>query len=320
MCRLESKFVFPVFISNFRQQSRLWKTSSEGVYFPQRLSNAESKICIRAAQMDPLQRLLLMASYEALEMAGYSPGLSCSTNSKRIATYIGQTTEDWRGVNECQGIDVYDIPGIARAFAPGRLNYHINWGGATSSVDSACASSSTAIALACSALIARECDTALAGGGSILSSPANYAGLSRANFLSNTGNCKTFHDDADGYCRGEGIGAAVLKRLEDAKSDNDNILAVIKGFGRNYSSNAVSITRPSAEAQSDLYKQVLRQSGTDPRDVGYIEMHGTGTQPGDTAEMDSVLQIFGKGRTSDNSLILGAVKANVGHGEAVRNR
>lgn len=267
--------------------------------------------------MDPVQRLLLMATYEALEMAGYTQNGSLSTDSKRIATYIAQATDDWRSINECQGVDIYYIPGVARAFTPGRLNYHFKWQGASHSVDAACAGGTTAVNLACSALIARECDTALAGGGSILTAPGVYAGLSRGGFLSPTGGCKTFRDDADGYCRGEGIGVVVLKRLEDAVADNDNVQAVIKTSARTYSADAASITQPHAETQVNLYKQVLQQASVDPADIGYIEMHGTGTQWGDLTEMQSVMDVFGTKRTKENPLVVGAVKANVGHGEAV---
>ncbi len=266
--------------------------------------------------MDPIQRLLLMTSYEALEMAGYSQDATLATQSKRIATYFGQAADDWREMNCSQDVDVYYIPATVRAFAPGRLNYHYKWAGASYSVDSACASSSTAVMLACNDLIARNCDTALAGGGSMLTSPGPYAGLSRANFLSTTGGCKTFADSADGYCRGEGVGVVVLKRLEDAVSDNDNILAVVRGAARNYSASATSITHPSVEAQQSLYRSLLQKACVEPDEVGFVEMHGTATQAGDFAEMTSVTGIFGKGRSKSNPLVVGALKANVGHGEA----
>ena len=267
--------------------------------------------------MDPLQRLLLMASYEAMEMAGYAPDGSASTNTKRIATYMAQTTDDWRSVNECSGVDIYYIPGIARAFTPGRLNYHFKWEGAAHSIDAACAGGTTSVALACAALLARECDTAVAGGGSILTAPGVWSGLSRGGFLSPTGNCKTLRDDADGYCRGEGVGVVVLKRLEDAIADNDNIQAVIDSSARTYSADAVSITQPHAESQAKLYRRVLQEANVDPLDVGYVEMHGTGTQWGDLMEVQSISEVFAEGRTKEYPLVIGAVKANVGHGEAV---
>lgn len=147
--------------------------------------------------------------------------------------------------------------------------------------------------------------------------PTLYAGLSRGGFLSPTGACKTFSDAADGYCRGEGVGVVVLKRLEDALADNDNIQAVISACAKNYSADATSITQPHAATQAKLYSQVLRQACLSPDDITYVEMHGTGTQAGDVCEMQSVTNVFGQGRTEKNPLIVGAVKANVGHGEAV---
>ncbi|KAK4061584.1 uncharacterized protein Triagg1_10293 [Trichoderma aggressivum f. europaeum] len=270
-----------------------------------------------AMQMDPVQRLLMMCTHEALQMAGYTPDASLSTNRMRIATYFGQTSDDWREANASQNVDIYYIPGTTRSFAPGRLNYHYKWGGGHYVVDSACASSTTAILMAYRALLARECDTAVAGGGQLFTSPAPYAGLSRAGFLSKTpGGCKTFRDDADGYCRGEGVGVVVLKRLEDALADNDNILAVVRGGGRNYSCDASSITHPSASAQIRLMRHVLRTSGVEADEIGFVEMHGTGTQAGDAVEMESVLNIFGT-RPADNPLYVGSLKANIGHGEAV---
>ena len=267
--------------------------------------------------MDPVQRLLLITTYEALEMSGYNMNGSLSTDTKRIATYIGQATDDWRSNNESSGIDIYFIPGIARAFYPGRLNFHFKWEGGSYSLDSACASSSTAVTSACSALLSRECDTAVAGGGNLLTLPAMFAGLSRGGFLSKTGNCKTFRDDADGYCRGEGVGMVVLKRLEDALAENDNIHAVINGYARTHSAGAASITHPHVESQCKIYKKIFQKSGVDPQDIGYVEMHGTGTQAGDTIEVQSVTDSFCAGRAKDNPLFIGAVKANIGHGEAV---
>ena len=267
--------------------------------------------------MDPIQRLLLATSYEALEVAGYSPNATPATCSNRIATYLGQAAEDWHEILNNEGVDIYYVPSISRAFAPSRLNYFYKWGGGSYAVDSACATSTTAISLACSALMARECDTALAGGGSVLESPNSFSALSKSGMISTTGGCRTFHDDADGYARGEAVAVVVLKRLEDAINDNDNILGVIQGAARTYSSTATSITHPDGEAQKRVCDMVIRQNCIDPLDVSYVEMHGTGTQAGDTIELDTVLNVVGKGRPERNLLTVGAVKANVGHGEGV---
>ncbi|KAH0526290.1 hypothetical protein TsFJ059_009634 [Trichoderma semiorbis] len=267
--------------------------------------------------MDPVHRILLMCSYEALQMAGYSPEATLSTNRNRIATNFAQAGDDYRECNANQDIDLFLIQGGARAFAPGRLHNHYKWAGASYSVDTACSGSSACIILAINALLSRECDTALAGGGSILTAPDLFAGLSRAGFLYKTpGGCKTFREDADGYCRAEGVGLVVLKRLEDAVSDNDNILAVLRRGARNSSWNSISITHPSADAQVSVVRDVLRNAGVEPKEIGFVEMHGTGTQAGDAIEMEAVSRVFGNDRTKENPLYVGSVKPSVGHGEA----
>ncbi|KAF2639737.1 ketoacyl-synt-domain-containing protein [Massarina eburnea CBS 473.64] len=284
-------------------------------YFDNRLFTISAR---EAAQMDPLQRMLLTTSYEALEMAGYSKNATPATQDNRIAVYFGQAADDWRGVlNNDDDIDIYYVPSLSRAFGPSRLSYHHKWGGGTYALDAACATSTTAIHLACKALTSRECDTALAGGGSLCVSPTAFAGLTKSGMVSENGGCRTYHDDADGYARGEGIGIVVLKRLEDAIADNDNILGVIRGHARTYTSTSTSITHPSAECQARLYEEVLRQTSVVPNEIAYVEMHGTGTQAGDHEEITSVIRVLGQDRSKKNVLTVGAVKANVAHGEAV---
>ena len=138
-------------------------------------------------------------------------------------------------------------------------------------------------------------------------------------FLSKTGGCKTFDANADGYCRADGVGTVILKRLDDAEADNDNIIAVVLGTATNHSAEAISITHPHAGAQSYLYESILYTAGVDAHDISYIEMHGTGTQAGDKIEANSVMDVFAprhRQRSPENPLYMGAVKSNVGHGEA----
>lgn len=270
-----------------------------------------------AAQTDPGQRLLLLTTYEALEMAGYAPNGSPSTKSERIGTFFGQTLDDYREANASQNIEMYYVTGGIRAFGPGRLNYHFKWEGPSYCVDAACSSSALSIQMAVASLRAYECDTAIAGGANVLTGPDMFSGLSRGSFLSPTGSCKTFDNDADGYCRGEGVGSVVLKRLDDAMAEGDNIQAVIKSAATNHSAHAISITHPHAETQQKLMRHVLREADVDPAEIDYVEMHGTGTQAGDFTEFDSVTKVLAD-RTEDNPLHVGAVKANVGHGEAVK--
>nr|XP_036586274.1 polyketide synthase [Colletotrichum truncatum]KAF6796681.1 polyketide synthase [Colletotrichum truncatum] len=269
-----------------------------------------------ALQMDPVQRLLLMTTYEALQMAGYSPDATASTLRAHISTFMGQSAEEWKAINDQEGIDTHYIPGTMRSFAPGRLNHYFRWGGGIMSIDTACSASATAVHLACNALLTREVDCAIAGGGHICVAPELYSGLSQGGFLSKTGPCKTFCDDADGYCRGEAVGVVVLKRLEDAVRDKDNVLAVIRGTARNTNAGAAgSITFPSSAAQADLYRTILQSSGVGPNEISYVECHGTGTQAGDGAEMSAIIETFSPNRPSDFPLHVGALKAAIGHAE-----
>ncbi|THV49725.1 hypothetical protein BGAL_0182g00180 [Botrytis galanthina] len=157
---------------------------------------------------------------------------------------------------------------------------------------------------------------AITGGMNIITNSDVYAGLSKGHFLSSTGGCKTWDEGADGYCRADGVGSVVLKRLEDAEADNDNILAVVLAAGTDHSAEAVSITHPHDLAQIHLFSQMVKRSGIDPLSVGYVEFHGTGTGAGDPTEMSSVTKVFANGQPRTTDLHIGSVKSNVGHGEA----
>ncbi|KAJ9620672.1 hypothetical protein H2204_012227 [Knufia peltigerae] len=272
-----------------------------------------------AEQTDPQQRLALVTAYEALEMSGFVPNRTPSTQLDRIGTYYGQTGDDYREWNASQDVQTYYISGNDRAFGPGRINHHFKFGGPSMSIDTACSSSAVALNTACTALWANDCDTAVVGGMTLFTSADTFCGLSRGHFLNHTGNCKTFDDAADGYCRGEAVATVVVKRLSDAKADNDNVLAVILAAGTNYSAASSSITHPHGPTQETLYRRLLNDAGLHPFDVDYVEMHGTGTQAGDAAEMSSVSNVFAPAspaRPREHPLWLGAVKSNIAHGES----
>ncbi|RDW91966.1 hypothetical protein BP5796_01360 [Coleophoma crateriformis] len=274
-----------------------------------------------ATQTDPMQRLALSTAYEAMEMAGFVRDRTPSTQAHRVGTFYGQTSDDWREINAAQDIDTYFITGGVRAFGPGRINYHFGFSGPSFNVDTACSSSMAAIQLACTSLRAGDCDTVFAGGMNVMTNPDIFSGLSKGQFLSKTGSCKTYDDGADGYCRGDGVVTLILKRLEDAELDQDPILGVIAGIATNHSAEAVSITHPHVGAQQFLFQKVMDEASVDVREVKYVEMHGTGTQAGDGVEMESVSSVFAPRdltkRRKDQPLFVGSVKANVGHGEAV---
>lgn len=275
-----------------------------------------------AMAVDPQMRLSLVTAYEALEQAGFVANRTFSTKLERIGTYYGQAADDYREVNQGQEVGTYYIPGGCRAFGPGRINYFFKFAGPSYSVDTACSSGLAAIEVACQALWNGDVDMAVAGGVNVLTNPDGFAGLCKGHFLTKGHNaCKTWCATADGYCRADGVGSLVIKRLEDAQSDNDNILGVILSAGTNHSAEAVSITHPHAGHQSFLSRQILRQAGVDPLDVSYVELHGTGTQAGDFEEMKGVLDVYApnssRSRRKDQPLYIGSVKSNMGHGESV---
>lgn len=178
--------------------------------------------------MDPGHRQFLMSACDALETAGYSDGRPSDIDPRRIGVYYGQSSDDWNDVaHYLKGCDPYTLQGTQRAFGAARLAFHMNWEGPTYSIDSACATSLSCLHLACQSLLSHDIDMAVSGAANIISYPHSFSALTRAGVLSRTGNCKTYRDDADGYCRADFVGTVVLKRLEDAVAHDDNILAYV---------------------------------------------------------------------------------------------
>jgi asperthecin polyketide synthase len=273
-----------------------------------------------ALETDPMHRLALVTAYEALEMSGYAPDRTRSTNRTRIGTYYGQASDDWRELNASQNIGTYAVPGGERGFSNGRIQYFFKFSGPSFNIDAACSSSLAAVNAACSTLWAGEVDTALAGGLNVITDPDNFCQLGNGHFLSTTGQCKVWDESADGYCRADGVGSIVIKRLEDAEADNDNILGVILSAATNHNSDAASITQHHAPTQMLNYQNAMFSAGVDPLNVSYVELHGTGTQVGDREESRSVAEVFAplspQKRRKSQKLLVGAVKSNIGHGEA----
>ncbi|XPT03478.1 Noranthrone synthase [Ascochyta lentis] len=271
-----------------------------------------------APQMDPAQRMALMSTFEAMESGGIVPDSTASTQRDRVGVFHGVTSNDWMDINSSQDVDTYFITGGNRGFIPGRINFCFEFCGPSYATDTACSSSLAAIHLACNALWRGDCDTAVAGGTNVIFSPDGHTGLDKEFFLSRTGNCKAFADNADGYCRAEAAGTIFIKRLDDALADKDPILATILDIKTNHSAMSDSITRPHVGAQIQNMNAVLGDANILPQQLSYVEMHGTGTQVGDAVEMESVLSVFARDenfRGPENPLYVGSAKANIGHGE-----
>ncbi|KAJ5446662.1 hypothetical protein N7445_001483 [Penicillium cf. griseofulvum] len=269
-----------------------------------------------AKSMDPQQRLALQVAYEAVESAGYyGIGSKNKRQGTNVGCYLGVGSVDYEGNVGSADANAFSATGTLRAFISGRISHFFGWGGPSITFDTACSSSAVAIHTACKALLAGECDMALAGGVNVITSPSLHQNLAAASFLNPSGSSRAFDASAAGYCRGEGAGILVLKPLSKAIAAGDNILSVISGSAVNQGSSCSSITVPDSHQQSALYRQALQLSRIDPTDVSYVEAHGTGTQVGDPIEYDSVrLALTGASRKSN--VFLGSVKDNIGHAEA----
>jgi acyl transferase domain-containing protein/acyl carrier protein len=270
-----------------------------------------------ALTMDPQQRLLLEVSWEALEHAGQSP---VKLSHTRTGIYIGVCSNDYAQLLLEAGnpalVDMYYASGIGHSIASGRLSYVLGLQGPSISIDTACSSSLVAVHLACQGLRNGECRLALAGGVNVILSPEIFSALSRARMLAADGKCKTFDAAADGFVRGEGCGVVVLKRLEDALSDGDRILALIRGSAVNQDGPSSGLTAPNGPSQESVIRDALANAAVNPLDVSYVEAHGTGTSLGDPIELQALGAVFGPGREVATPLLIGSLKTNVGHLEA----
>ncbi|KAL6719406.1 hypothetical protein ACLMJK_003646 [Lecanora helva] len=267
-----------------------------------------------AVQTDPQQRLLLQCAYQAIESSGYF-GEREDLRSEDIGCYIGVCANDYNDHIASHAPTAFSSLGTLRAFLSGKISHYFGWTGPSITFDTACSSSLVAIHEACKAIQLGECSRAVAGGVNILTNPYFYQNLKAGGFLSPTGPTKAFDSKADGYCRGEGVGLVVLKKLSTAEIEHDHILGVIGGSAVNQNSNSSAITVPVSQSQIQLYERVAAMSGIDPKEVSYVEAHGTGTPVGDPIEVQSLRQVFG-GAERAVPLHLGSVKGNIGHTEA----
>lgn len=268
-----------------------------------------------AVNMDPQQRILLELAYEALEDAGYT-ATHQRERGDNVGCFIGASFVEYLDNTNVHPPTAYTSTGTIRAFLCGRISYYYGWSGPAEVIDTACSSSLVAINRACKAVQNGECDMALTGGINIITGMNNYFDLAKAGFLSPTGQCKPFDASADGYCRSDGAGLVVVKRLKDAVANGDPILGVIAGTATNQGGLSSSITVPHSVAQQRLYRKVLDQANIAAERVTYVETHGTGTQAGDPLEVESIRSIFKRDASKEqDTMYLGSIKGNIGHCE-----
>ncbi|MFD9721792.1 type I polyketide synthase [Streptomyces sp. NPDC059076] len=265
-----------------------------------------------AAAMDPQQRLLLQCAWRAVEDAGIAPQKLAGTPT---GVFVGIMGNEWAQLHLTDYARVTAQVGSGNGYCmtANRVSYHLDLKGPSLAVDTACSSSLVAVHLACNALLSGECDTAIAAGVNVALTPALNIFYTQAGLSAPDGRCKPFSAEADGIGRGEGVGAVVLRRLEDAVADGQPVYAVIRGTAVNQDGRSNGITAPNRWSQQDVLTAAYRRAGVEPSDVTFTEAHGTGTVLGDMIEIKALGQLHA-GRTG-RPMAVGSVKGSIGHAE-----
>ncbi|MDX0870289.1 AMP-binding protein [Sinorhizobium medicae] len=265
-----------------------------------------------AALMDPQLRISLQEAWRAFEDAGYSPAV---LEDMAVGIFAGLRKGDFETLLDRTELapDRATILGNDPSMFAARLALRMNLTGPSLTVDSACSSSLSAVHLACRSLIDGECTLAIAGGACIILSVDHYIATSKLGIFSPTGHCKAFDADADGFVQGEGAAFVILKRLEQARRDGDNIHAVIKGSALNHDGRTNGLGVPSARAQTAVQRDVYERHEISPDTITLVEAHGTGTRIGDQIEIEALARSIGGQREKRSPCAVGSIKTNIGH-------
>ena len=272
-----------------------------------------------AELMDPQHRLFIQCVWKLIESAGYAPR---SFSDKKIGLFLGINLQDYAHlIDRAGGMEALHLTSLGHMFCPNRLSFLLNIHGPSQVIDTACSSSLVALHRAILSIQHEGCEMAIAGGANLMISPDMHIMYSKVGMICEDGRCKTFSKQANGYVRGDGIGAVLLKKLSQAEADGDTILAVIRGSAENHGGLSTSLTAPNPKAQAKLIVEAQQRANIDPRTISYIECHGTGTSLGDPIEINGLKMAFAERfeqtaqQITPASCALGSVKSNIGHAE-----
>jgi len=271
-----------------------------------------------AEMLDPQERLFLEAAWEAIEDAGYYPEILAKEDGPRnIGVYVGAVWALYQmlGVEE-KHLGNKTAPNSFLWSIANRVSYALNLAGPSLTLDTACSSSLTALYLACEAIQAGECEAAIVGGVNVDLHQARFDINHQGGALSPDGVCRTFGKGANGYVMGEGVGALLLKPLDQAVEDGDHVYGVIKSAVVNHGGRTSGYTVPNPKAQANLISAALGKAGIAASSIGYIEAHGTGTALGDPVEITGLSSAFRADNVENQTCAIGSIKANIGHLEA----
>ncbi|GAB1210895.1 hypothetical protein ATERTT37_000005 [Aspergillus terreus] len=272
-----------------------------------------------ANAMDPQQRLLLETVYEALEQGGFRLD---TLRGSATGVFCGYLHNDY-GQLQSSDVDAYPpyaLVGNSPSMMANRVSYYFDWTGPSLSLNTGCSSSLLAVHVAVESLRRGECSTAVVAASNLLLTPDIFITAAKTGMLSPSGQCRMWDAHADGYGRGEGVAAVVLKRLRDAVADGDQIASLIRATGTNTDGRTMGILMPNGEAQQRLIERTYASIGLNPRSAcdrcQYFEAHGTGTQAGDPQEATAIHNAFFGAHDDADCLYVGSIKSIIGHTEA----